>query len=168
MFNYTTSLNNKYNGDKAFFYEQARPCSNKSSKLQELAERHKQQPSKGRLRGETKASTSIQANLLEESRKAYDKIIKTAGEVGITYESLLDMDIRIFNNYVDGYILRRETSINDSLLVQHIAASKIAQAVWGDKRFSQPIKSIKLLDRGVIENRNEKVYNTLKAKGLID
>lgn len=78
------------------------------------------------------------------------------------------MDIRKFNSCVDGYIKRRETYINDSLTIQHIAAGKIAAAVWGDKSFKKPLKEIKLLeDNNSAESRNNKVYKTLKAKGLI-
>lgn len=78
------------------------------------------------------------------------------------------MDIRIFNNFVDGYILRRQTSMNDELRIGHMIAGKIAEAVWGSKNYKRPFKDIKLLDEDDVNtSRNKKVYKTLKAKGLI-
>lgn len=79
------------------------------------------------------------------------------------------MDIRKFNNYVDGFISRREIAMNDEKDVGHVVASKIAQAVWGDKEFKKPIKEFRLTseDKNTAESRNRRVYETLKAKGLI-
>lgn len=78
------------------------------------------------------------------------------------------MDIRVFNSYVDGYILRRQTSMNDKLRIEHLVAGKISEAVWGSKSYKKPFKEIKLLDEDDVNtSRNKRVYNTLKAKGLI-
>lgn len=77
------------------------------------------------------------------------------------------MDIRLFNSSVDGYLKRRETKINDDLLVGHITAGKISAAVWGDKSFKKPIKPIKLTEENTNESRNKKVLACLKAKGII-
>lgn len=80
------------------------------------------------------------------------------------------MDIRKFNNYVDGFISRREIKMNDEKDVGHVVASKIAQAVWGDKEFKKPIKEFKLTsddEDNTAESRNRRVYETLRAKGLI-
>lgn len=79
------------------------------------------------------------------------------------------MDIRMFNSYVDGFITRREIKMNDEKDVGHVVASKIAQAVWGDKEFRKPIKEFKLTSEedNVAESRNRRVYETLKAKGVI-
>lgn len=78
------------------------------------------------------------------------------------------MDIRQFNNYVDGYVLRRETRMNDDLIVGHRIAGKIAQAVWNNKQFSKPFEPIRLLEENNQAARiNAKVFRTLKAKGLI-
>ena len=79
------------------------------------------------------------------------------------------MDIRKFNNYVDGFVTRREIKMNDSKDVGHAIAAKIAQAVWGDKQFTKPIKEFKLHseEEDVAESRNRRVYETLKAKGVI-
>lgn len=79
------------------------------------------------------------------------------------------MDIRVFNNLVDGYILRRQTAMNDKLRIEHLVAGKISEAVWGSKNFKKPFKDIKLLeDDDVNTSRNKRVYATLKAKGLIE
>lgn len=80
------------------------------------------------------------------------------------------MDIRKFNNFVDGFVTHREIRMNDSKDVGHAIAAKIAQAVWGDKQFTKPIKEFKLhedKDKDTVESRNKKVYETLKLKGLI-
>lgn len=103
-----------------------------------------------------------------EGRDQFDKTLRTAGEIGIPFNDLLDMDIRQFNSYVDGYTLRRETKINDELFAGQAIASKIAQAVWKDKQFKKPLEPVKLLeDDNAIARRNAKVFRTLKAKGLI-
>lgn len=78
------------------------------------------------------------------------------------------MDIRVFNSYVDGYILRRQTVMNDKLRIEHLVAGKISEAVWGSKSYKKPFKEVKLLDEDDVNtSRNKRVYNTLKAKGLI-
>lgn len=158
----------KCDGDKTFFYGYSRPSSDKSSKLKELAERFGTKPNQRGLRGEGETGTGSEYNYLEESRQQFDKTILTAGEIGIQYNELLDLDIRKFNSYVDGYIKRRETRINDDLLVGHLIAGKISQAVWGSKSFKKPIKEVKLLEeKDEVVASNEKVFKTLKAKGLI-
>lgn len=88
--------------------------------------------------------------------------------VGISYTDLLDMDIRMFNCFISGYIDRREIYMNDIKTVGHLVAGKIAAAVWGDKSFKRPIDDIKLHDdNNTAESRNLKVFKTLRAKGLI-
>lgn len=78
------------------------------------------------------------------------------------------MDIRIFNSFVDGYTLRREASLNDTLRAGHIIAGKISEAVWGSKDFKKPIKEIELLqEEDDFEARNRKVLQCLRAKGVI-
>lgn len=56
--------------------------------------------------------------------------------------------------------------MNDSLLVQHVAAGKIAAAVWGDHSYSKPIKPIKLTSNNT-ESQRDRVIRTLKLKGVI-
>lgn len=102
-----------------------------------------------------------------EAREQFDKTLRTASEIGVSFDSLLDMDIRQFNKYVDGYILRRETRINDDLLINHLSIDKLLQGINGSKQFRQPIKQVKLFEEDSISNRNAKLYRTLKAKGLI-
>ena len=88
--------------------------------------------------------------------------------MGIAYNDLLDLDIRKFNCLADGYISRREARINDDLMVGHIIAGKIAAAVWNDRSYKKPIKQIKLREeKNTTESRNERVFRTLKAKGII-
>lgn len=88
--------------------------------------------------------------------------------MGISYSELLDLDIRKFNCYIDGYLSKRETYMNDIKLVGHMVAGKVAAAVWGDKSFKKPIKDIKLREEdNTVASRNAKVFKTLKAKGLI-
>lgn len=57
--------------------------------------------------------------------------------------------------------------MNDDLAVGHIIAGKIAAAVWSDPSFKRPIKEVKLLEEDTPDERNNKVYKTLKLKGLI-
>ena len=53
-------------------------------------------------------------------------------------------------------------------MVGHIIAGKIAAAVWNDKSYKKPIKQIKLREeKNTVESRNERVFRTLKAKGII-
>lgn len=89
-----------------------------------------------------------------------------ASTVGISYSDWLEMDIREFNQYIDGFITRREIKMNDDKDVGHLVAGKIAAAVWGDKSFKKPIKEIKLREDNSIESRNRRVLETLKRKGV--
>ena len=58
--------------------------------------------------------------------------------------------------------------MNDSLAVGHRIAGKIAQAVWGSNYFKQPIARFNLAEeKDDNVRRNEKVFRTLRAKGLI-
>lgn len=105
---------------------------------------------------------------MTDSFKQLDKTIRTASEIGVSYSELLDLDIRKFNMYVEGYILRRQQYMNDTLRINHMTAGKIAEAVWGSKRYKKPFKDIELLvEEDVNSARNKKVLQTLKAKGLI-
>lgn len=72
------------------------------------------------------------------------------------------MDIRQFNNYVEGFVDRREIGMNDDLPLIKILASQISLAVWGSKKFNKPIKHIKL--RG--ESRAAKIAQGLNATGM--
>lgn len=89
--------------------------------------------------------------------------------IGLSPESLLDIDIRIYNNYIDGYIKRREVYANDIATVGHIVAGKIAAAVWSDKSYKKPIKQIKFSEdkRDLEDKSRDKVIATLKRKGII-
>lgn len=88
--------------------------------------------------------------------------------MGITYSELLDLDIRKFNCLVDGFQKRRETNMNDQLQIGHRVAAKIAQAVWGNKKFKEPIKEFEFTkENDVNASRNAQVFRTLKSKGLI-
>lgn len=103
-----------------------------------------------------------------EAREQFDKTLRIASEIGISFDCLLEMDIRQFNAYVDGYTLRRETMINDYFLINHLSIDKLLQGINGSKQYKQPIKQVKLFENeDNISDRNEKIYRTLKAKGLI-
>ena len=83
--------------------------------------------------------------------------------LGISYEYLLTRDIKFYNNCIEGYTTKREIEMNDLQIVGHRVAAKVAQAVWGSKEFSNPIKSFRLR----AETRDEKILKTLRLKGLI-
>lgn len=85
----------------------------------------------------------------------------------MSLETLLDIDIRMFNACVDGYLRRRETQINDDLLVGHIIAGKTSAAVWGDKSFKTPIEPIRLIPETIEEKAERIMLQGLKEQGLI-
>lgn len=72
------------------------------------------------------------------------------------------MDFRQFNNYIEGYVDKRETRLNDNKSLIKVTAANIAMAVWGNKKFTQKIPDIKL--RG--ESRASKIANALNALGV--
>ena len=82
--------------------------------------------------------------------------------MGLSYNDFLDMDIRQFNNYVEGFVDRRELKMNDHIPLIKILASQTSLAVWGSKKFSKAIKPIKL--RG--ESRAAKIAQGLNALGM--
>lgn len=77
------------------------------------------------------------------------------------------MDIREYNNYIEGFIIRREMKINDLQNIGHKVAGKTAQAIWGDKSFKRTIPDVKLREEDdSVESRNRKVLEALKKKGI--
>jgi len=84
--------------------------------------------------------------------------------LNINYDSLLDKDIRYYNNCIRGWLKKREFIMNDNAHIGHMLAGKIAQAVWGNKDFSKPIDKVRLTK----QSRKEKILETLRNKGLID
>ena len=89
--------------------------------------------------------------------------------MGITYSELLDLDIRKFNCLVDGFSKRRETNMNDQLIIGHRIAGKIAQAVWGSKEFRKPIPKFEFAETETSEDkirrrRNAFLYSKYKGK----
>lgn len=98
--------------------------------------------------------------------------------IGYKKDEFLDLDIRDFTYVIEAYTKRREDSINDNAIFIKTQAIKIAQAVWGDKKFMEPIETIKLMEEEeekekVLEDKefeelaNSKVLSCLKAKGLM-
>ena len=85
-----------------------------------------------------------------------DKVQESCTMMGINYDTLLDRDIRYYNNCVNGFIGKREVYMNDMQSVGHLIAGKIAQAVWGNKEFNKPMEQIHLKE----ESRNDKVMRT--------
>ena len=92
-----------------------------------------------------------------------DNVQESCSMMQIDYNTLLDHDIRYYINCVNGFIRRREISMNDAQTVGHRVAGKTSQAVWNSKDFGKPLDIIRLKE----ESRNDKVMRTLKAKGLI-
>ena len=82
--------------------------------------------------------------------------------MGLSYSDLLKMDIRQFNNYIEGFVDRRELAMNDEQSLIKISAMQIAMAVWGNKKFNKPLKQIKL--RG--ESRAAKLAQALNSLGV--
>ena len=82
--------------------------------------------------------------------------------IGLSYSDFLRMDLRQFNNYIEGFVDRREVKINDNKALIKLIASNIAMAVWGNKKFNKSIPDIKL--RG--ESRAAKIANALNALGV--
>lgn len=82
--------------------------------------------------------------------------------IGLSYTDFLKMDLRQFNNYIEGFVDRRETRLNDDKALIKIKASNIAMAVWGNKKFNKPIPDIKL--RG--ESRAAKIAKSLNSLGV--
>lgn len=82
--------------------------------------------------------------------------------MGLSYSDFLKMDIRQYNNYVEGYVDRREINLNDNQSLIKTQASQIALAVWGNKKFNKPLKEIKL--RG--ESRAAKIARALNTLGV--
>lgn len=104
---------------------------------------------------------------LESSRKELDKIYENASTIGIGYSDLLLLDIRKYNCFIEGYITRRETVMNDMKLVGHLVAGKVGASLVDGKEFSKPIKDIRLREKDVVKDRQERVIQTLRAKGVI-
>ena len=82
--------------------------------------------------------------------------------MGIQYSDFLQMDIRQFNNYYDGYIDRREIELNDEQFMIKIAANQIALALHNSKKFNRPMKPIKLR----AESRAARMARTLNELGV--
>lgn len=96
------------------------------------------------------------------------RTVRKAAIVGIAYSEMLDMDVRTFDEYVNGYTLRREECVNDLLDIGHAVAGKIAMAVWGSREFKRPFERVRLfVEKDVVTYANEKVIGFLKRKGLI-
>lgn len=127
----------------------------------------------------------------------FSKLIEQASLSGLSFNDFINMHPYEYKAYTNGYIQKRENSINDSLFINHISAAKLAQAVWGSKDYKKTTKNIKLtdstelacdkslisvsgLDSNMVQNilkkldedrkieiNNQKVINTLKEKGVI-
>lgn len=73
----------------------------------------------------------------------------------MSINDLMSMDKRRLDALVKGYTMRREQVMNDNAAVGHTIAGKIAEAVWGSKKFSRPIKPFKFKDiKAVTEQFN--------------
>lgn len=105
--------------------------------------------------------------IYKNSIDSWHSTIKKASELGISWSDLLDMNIVVFNCYIDGYIKRQETELNNLQMLGHRLAGKISQAVWGSKDYSKPMDII-LLHEETLEERSLRLVNqTLRDKGII-
>ena len=91
------------------------------------------------------------------SREEIDRVREVAGMVGVDYNTILDHDLRFYQSLITGFMRKREYAINDSLQVGHIIAKKIAQAVWGDRNFTEPIKPVRIIEPTAQEKRAERL-----------
>lgn len=151
-------------GEETFFYGYTGRKNPGIPSIKELAKRYSSQQHSGGYADKDSSITgdAILADL-ECSREELDKVQESCVMMGIDYNTLLDKDIRYYNNCVNGFISKREVYMNDLQTVGHLVAGKIAQAVWSSKEYSKPMEPIRLNG----DNRNDKVIQTLKAKGLI-
>lgn len=95
--------------------------------------------------------------------------METAGRIGLDLNSILDLDIRLFDAYVLGATKKRETEINDQLHIGQLVAGKTAQAVWGNRDYQKPLKEVKLVE-DKDATKNELIRRKLafyKRKGII-
>ena len=164
VYRYFTDTTHKCDGEETFFYGYTGRKNPGTPSLKELAKRYSNEQHSG---GYADKDSTITGDAilkdLEGSREELDKVQESCTMMGIDYDTLLDRDIRYYNNCVNGFVSKREVYMNDMQSVGHLIAGKIAQAVWGNKEFSKPMKQIYLKE----ESRNDKVMRTLKAKGLI-
>ena len=164
VYRYTSDIAYKCDGEKAFFYGYTGHKNPGTPSLKELAKRFSdEQHCGGHADKDSPITSDAILKDLEESRDELDKIQENCVMIGIDYATLLDRDIRYYTNCVNGFISKREVYMNDAQSVGHLIAGKIAQAVWGNREFSKPMKTVRLRE----ESRDEKVRRTLKAKGLI-
>lgn len=102
---------------------------------------------------------------LQQSRDDLCDIYKNASMIGIQYNELMNMDLRTYMQYFQGYTLRREQTINDELFIGHVISGKISQAVWGAKEFNDPIEKVCLTEQSIQKNRERKAEEILKRYG---
>lgn len=77
------------------------------------------------------------------------------------------MDIREFNQAVEGYIDAREDNLNDNAAVQHRGALKTAQAIYGSRDFKDTIANFELREKSeeeIIKERLE-AFRALTTRG---
>jgi len=102
---------------------------------------------------------------LQQSRDDLCDIYRNASMMGIQYSELMNMDLRTYIQYSNGYTMRREQTINDSLFVGHVISGKISQAVWGAKEFNDPIEKVCLTDHSLEAERRRKAEEILGKHG---
>lgn len=94
-------------------------------------------------------------------------VIRTAHKMGLNYSDLMNMDIREFNQAVEGYVDAREEKLNDSAIVAHRGALKTAQAVYGSKDFKDSIADFELRPKSEEEIIKERLkrFRALTSRG---
>ncbi len=97
-------------------------------------------------------------------------MIRVGHKIGINYSDLMNMDIREFNQAVEGYIDAREEKLNDEAAVAHRGALKTAQAVYGSKDFKETIADFELRPKSeeeIIKERLKK-FRALTSRGGVN
>lgn len=85
--------------------------------------------------------------------------------MGLRYDDLLDRDLRFYINCLNGFIKKREYLMNDMQSIGHRIAGKIAQAVWGDKKFTNELDIIEFNKIGENKPKVPKYIQRLRKKG---
>lgn len=85
--------------------------------------------------------------------------------MGLRYDDLLDRDLRFYTNCLNGFIKKREYLMNDMQSIGHRIAGKIAQAVWGDRNFTNELDVIEFNKIGENKPKVPKYIQRLRKKG---
>ena len=85
---------------------------------------------------------------------------------GASYEEYLNMDVRTMYHFIEAYIQKQEYDLNTELNMQVRLASKVSQAIFGDKRNFGKVDPIKLSHVSIEEDSIDKIRAERKRKTL--